>query len=374
MSHVRHSVLARLAVACLTGFLLAGCDQSETLERSTPTPSPTPAAAKKEVPVSKLGDRVTVHYHRRDNHYDGAEIWTWDVQGKHTPARNELTSVGRDDFGAIFQLDRTNYGDSDKIGFIARLGHNWDHKDGGDRFWTPALGNEVWLLSGKNEMLTQHPDLSPQVESAYLDGPTAITLTLTEPAPSQVRVTLLDQQNVAHPVRSVAPGTAATPLKLLVVPQESLDLAKNHYRIQVDGFGAAVALTPRGILDHGDMYFDGSAHLGAIYQPQSTTFRLFAPTAASVSLVLYDESTGGKGRVVQSLLPQPKGLWELTVNADLQGKFYVYLLDGPGLQPAREVLDPVCGQRGGQQHARTHHGLTPPRRVPARASRRRRTW
>ena len=54
--------------------------------------------------------------------------------------------------------------------------------------------------------------------------------------------------------------------------------------------------------------------------------------------MLYDEATGDKGRTVQALQPQPKGLWAATVNGDLLGKFYVYLLDGPGLDPKREVL------------------------------------
>ena len=76
-----------------------------------------------------------------------------------------------------------NYGDSDRVGLITRLGHDWSHKDGGDKPWTPALGNEVWLLGGKDMILTQRPDLSPKVESVYLDGPVNVTLLLTSRRP-----------------------------------------------------------------------------------------------------------------------------------------------------------------------------------------------
>ncbi len=306
------------------------------MERSTPTP-PAPAVA-----AYQPGERVTVHYHRRDNHYEGAEIWTWDAYQKHTPAKNEITSVGRDEFGVVFQLDPANYGGSDKIGFITRLGRNWDHKDGSDKFWTPALGNEVWLVSGKNEVFTKRPDLSPRVESAWIDGTAAIAVSLSDTPPSPARVTILDQQNTAHAVRSATAADTATPFKLTVIPKEPLAPPNGPYRVQVEGFGPAVPLVPRGILDDRDLSFDGEAVLGATYSPSSTTFRLFAPTATSVSLVLYDEPTGNNGRIAQPLQPQAKGLWTLTLNGDLQGKFYVYALTGPGLDASREVLDPYA--------------------------------
>ena len=127
-----------------------------------------------------------------------------------------------------------------------------------------------------------------------------------------------------------------------MTPQESLDLAKQNYSVRIEGFGEPVPLTPRAILDNTGLYFDQDVHLGAEYTPQSTTFRLFAPTAKSVSVVLYDEATGAKGRTVQPLQAQPKGLWEMTQTGDLAGKFYVYVLDGPGMDPARELLDPYA--------------------------------
>ena len=316
------------------------------------SPAPTVAKTWVDIPVSKPEDRVTIHYHRQDGNYDDANFWTWDGHEKKTPAQNELTSVGQDPFGPVFQLDRANYGESDKIGLIPRRGHNWSHKDGGDRFWTPALGNEVWLVSGKNQVWAKPPDISPHVEGAYLDGLAAIVVNLSQPASGPVQVSILDQENVPHAVESAlpsgAPGrsadaeTGAAASRLGVVPKEPLDTVHGHYRIQVEGFGPAVPLVPRGVLSDRERFFDGDARLGAVHAPQATTFRLFAPTATAVRVVLYDEATGDKGRTVHALEPQPKGLWESSIDGDLQGKFYNYLLDGPEFDPAHEALDPYA--------------------------------
>ncbi len=81
--------------------------------------------------------------------------------------------------------------------------------------------------------------------------------------------------------------------------------------------------------------------------------------------MLYDEPTGGKGRAVEPLTPQPKGLWTLTSSGDLQGKFYAYQLTGPGLDPARETLDPYATNAvASSTRARIDAPLPPPRPGP----------
>lgn len=74
--------------------------------------------------------------------------------------------------------------------------------------------------------------------------------------------------------------------------------------------------------------------LGLTYTPESSIFKVWAPTAMAVSLVLYE--TGGnrqgmnepygimeRGRTVH-MLPQPDGIWQLKVSGDLKGKYYMF--------------------------------------------------
>lgn len=72
--------------------------------------------------------------------------------------------------------------------------------------------------------------------------------------------------------------------------------------------------------DFNDKYtFDGE--LGAIYTPQSTTFRLWAPTAKSVSLVNYSN----KGELIPMKAGE-KGTWQYVFEGDADGVQYNYRL------------------------------------------------
>jgi len=87
---------------------------------------------------------------------------------------------------------------------------------------------------------------------------------------------------------------------------------------------------------------DLNAVLGAVYTPQATTFRLFAPTAKATYVVIYDKAEGTEGRLESPFSRQQGGIWEQTINGDLSGKFYTYRLEGPDLDSRHEVLDPYA--------------------------------
>ena len=82
--------------------------------------------------------------------------------------------------------------------------------------------------------------------------------------------------------------------------------------------------------------------LGAMYTGAATTFRLFAPDAKTVSVVLYAEASGNEGRTIHPLRRKLNGLWDTTVKGHLIGKFYTYLLDVADTRRRREVLDPYA--------------------------------
>ncbi len=83
--------------------------------------------------------------------------------------------------------------------------------------------------------------------------------------------------------------------------------------------------------------------LGALYTPEQTTFRVWAPTASSLTLNLYHPPTGG----TPSRIPMAKsndGCWEAEVNGDQLGVYYTYSAAGndPRFDPRRELLDPYA--------------------------------
>jgi pullulanase len=271
---------------------------------------------------------VTIHYHRYDEDYDDVGIWSWDANYKKSPEQNELLEVGRDDYGLVFQLDRADYG-SDKIGLVPRLHADWNYKDGDDKFWTPDLGQEVYLVGTKNRVWSIKPETGPQVVAAYLDTRSQLEVELSRRINTVPAVTVKDRDGQAF----AATASLKQRNTLAVSLTQPLDVAANHYAIAVEGFAGSVPLTPRGILDDASLFCDADAVLGASYAREATSFRVFAPKAPAVKVVLYDQATGNAGRREVPMAPASKGIWETRVAGDLTGKFYVYGLND------REVLD-----------------------------------
>ncbi len=76
--------------------------------------------------------------------------------------------------------------------------------------------------------------------------------------------------------------------------------------------------------------------LGIEYHKSSTIFRVWAPTRKSVELMLYDEYNHVR-RTVYRMYKEKDGVFSCEISGDLEGKFYVYRLDG-----TLEVTDPYA--------------------------------
>jgi pullulanase len=140
-----------------------------------------------------------------------------------------------------------------------------------------------------------------------------------------------------------------------ITTAEPLDLAK-RYQVRVEGVGERSIRLGRILLDP-DRFYDPDARLGANYSPERTTFRVFAPTATHVRVVIAEtpESRDGEGAdetVERDLEPAGRGIWQAVVQGDLQGRFYAYKLTGPAFDPQAEVTDVYATCTQGR-HART---------------------
>lgn len=83
--------------------------------------------------------------------------------------------------------------------------------------------------------------------------------------------------------------------------------------------------------------------LGAIYTPEKTEFRVWAPTASVITMHLYESPTGGRPRLI-AMKRADDGCWEVTLQGDQLGKYYTYTASGddPRFNPHRELLDPYA--------------------------------
>lgn len=98
-----------------------------------------------------------------------------------------------------------------------------------------------------------------------------------------------------------------------------------------------------------DAYFYPGT-MGCICAADATLFRVFAPTADAVAVVLYEEPTGDAGRRELPMRRIPQGCWKAIVPSCLGGTYYKLLATGADalLFPGVEVIDPYS-------RCNTHH-------------------
>jgi pullulanase len=141
-------------------------------------------------------------------------------------------------------------------------------------------------------------------------------------------------------------------LKLRTTP---LDVRRN-YRIHVKGAGER-ELVPDGILDE----FISEKPLGCPLENGNRVFRVFAPRAAHVSVELFDTACVPFGSV-REMRRDSDGVWELSLEGGLSGKWYGYRITGPAgenelARPDLTIADPYSRAMATKNHF-LHPGRT----------------
>ncbi|MBE6542126.1 MAG: type I pullulanase [Ruminococcaceae bacterium] len=126
--------------------------------------------------------------------------------------------------------------------------------------------------------------------------------------------------------------------------EESLDLSGN-YRVVIEGYGEK-AVVPTGIFDSEyfaeKYYYDGD-DLGAVIDGGSTTFKVWAPTASSVVLNLFEAGDGVDAYKNVEMTKGDYGVWSHTEQCG-HGTYYTYsVTTSVGTQ---EAVDPYAKAAG----------------------------
>ncbi|MFI6576660.1 pullulanase-type alpha-1,6-glucosidase [Nocardiopsis sp. NPDC050513] len=135
---------------------------------------------------------------------------------------------------------------------------------------------------------------------------------------------LTDAQRAAWP--HLADLTVLTPDRV-VTPQVRRALTGQLAVVEQDGDGRVTAATGvqiPGVLD--DLYADAAdADLGAVWDDLGRpTVSVWAPTARSVSLELYDDSATDAFRSVPMRFDRRTGVWSATGREDWHGRYYTF--------------------------------------------------
>jgi len=217
-----------------------------------------------------------------------------------------------------------------------------------------------------NKELTVHLVMSehlPKLIAATLDGEHRVTVRFSRRYPISTwphrRFTLTTQSGRPLTIESVEPvgmrhGQSALYALDVVEP---LDFTAETFRLQAGDVGS-VTVQPWRVVHHSDKFYDPDVQLGATYTPHCTTFRVFAPLATGVDVVIADTVEGDAGLTSHAMQRIDKGVWEATVQGDQQGKWYAYRLQGDGFDPHAEVSDIYATCTQGRHHRSLIFDLT----------------
>ncbi|MFC5908029.1 pullulanase-type alpha-1,6-glucosidase [Streptacidiphilus monticola] len=324
---------------------------------------------------------VILHYRRADGNYSGWGLHTWTGAADPTDWSSPLQPSGTDAFGDVFTVPLSAGATS-----LSYILHNGDTKDLPDdqSLVFSQSGREVWILSGQPgyllpEAATSAADLDlSKAKAQWIDADTvalpaswgfgqnvpkgssaelvysptgALAVKdgdLTDPGYwlrlLPVTGGLTDAQVKAHPelkgyaAFTIDPrdrGRITTALRAQVIATER----------QANGaLLAATGVQLPGVLD--DVYAAKAAKatLGPVVTAHTVKLSVWAPTAQSVRLELFDSATGTRSTVVPMRRQNATGTWTVTGPKSWAGKYYLFQVRvwAPSVQQVvtNEVTDP----------------------------------
>ncbi len=292
------------------------------------------------------GDLILkVHYHREDANYENWTVWLWELGGGDAidaPLVEEegemvatmtvtpgITSVGY----IVRQPDWTKDVDMDQFIDISEMVSGTVHiyVESGVEGYTKEYGDDAVLGTKPRSAVYGH------------DGTIVVTMT-GEIEGGLDGVFSVEGKDGGVAVSSVTAGSEES--TYIVTLAQELDPFKS-YSITYDGSQYKVSIPSiYSTEDFEKEYTYTGDDLGAVWTKDATTFRVWAPTAESVTLNLFASGKSYQDDKTEEIemAPDVNGTWVATKSGDLNGVYYTYtaVIDGN----AAEACDPYARTTG----------------------------
>ena len=350
-----------LVTVLFLSVLMTSCDNTVEPEASdTETDAPTKAPDQNipedeyKLPLQEGYNQVTFYW-TYNGTYENCDMWIWwgDVAGK----------------GYLFH--ECQYGAKvvvnvpegiDQVGFIVRK----DCSEPGGSSWGSATkdfeqdrfalidGKEtfIYLKSGEEHQYTSNDggktlnmikkfSLAGMVDEHKIQYRVTPKLKITDL--TQIKIYDGDKQLEVKSVSTFGREAATGYIEVT----EALDISK-AYRLEIDGYGSKYVV-PTDIFDSAyfaeNYHYDGT-DLGAVISGDSTTFKVWAPTASKVVLNLFTAGNGVDAHKNVEMTKGDKGVWSHT-EACGHGTYYTYsVTTSAGTQEATDPYAKAAGVNG----------------------------
>lgn len=297
------------------------------------------------VPVHAAeGVTIKLHYHRGDEQYDGWDVWFWEEGG----AGGAGFPFEAEDGGMVSTKDVTPGIAS--VGFIVRT-EDWTKDFDGDQFIdiSEVISGtvHVYVESGEEGYVKEYGDdvvTGIRLRAATYNNDSTVTVKMTGEIEGDLKsvFTVEDKDGEI----TVADVTTDEEAVYIVTLAEELDSSKSYtitYEdLAYDIYMPSIYSTP----GFEEEYTYTGDDLGATWSESATVFRVWAPTAESVSVVLYESGTDYEKNIIDTIemTPDVSGTWTAAKDGDLRGVYYTYsvVIDGK----KREACDPYARTTG----------------------------
>ena len=289
---------------------------------------------------------IKLHYNRPDGNYDNWSVWLWasGAEGTDNPFVEENGEM---------VCTYTVPAGTTSVGYIVRT-PDWQKDVGEDQFIDVAAyvsGTiDVYVESGvKGETVKPRSDVkmgTKITDASYEQDKKEVTVTIVNPKEGVEGAITLSNKNGEVAIESVTGNvdgiTGTYTLKL----KDALDLSQK-YQVAYEGEVMQVTMPNYySTEDFESKYTYTGDDLGSTWTKEATTFRLWAPTAEKVNVVIYAAGSKSNTQVLEkvAMTADVNGTWVAKLDGDWNGKYYVYEVTVDG--KTTEACDPYARTTG----------------------------
>lgn len=320
-------------------------------------------------PVSYEEAHVVIYYYRTDGNYTNWNLWLWETGGDGATHDGDFENyVSISEKLWIWQDHPVSEFDETGFNYIIRLGEwvkkSTDLRLNYENFTYDEVNKKysVYLVD-MDTRAYEDPETAtrPRITSASFASATTIEVESNyqissyeifenDDAVASLSGELLSSKNE---------DTAMWEAVISLPSEYTIDFNFTYYvRLHFVGetITARRAIALNALYDDptfiASMTYDGD-DLGLTYTATSSTFKLWAPTSSAIKLRIYDSGTpvaidavnGDDTKVEYAMVKGEQGVWSLTLNGDLAGKYYTYLVTNSRYNEI-ETMDPYARAAG----------------------------
>jgi pullulanase len=319
--------------------------------------------------VAYLEPTIVFHYHRADNDYTNWDLWLWEY-GKDGVA---TAFTDEDSYGKYVALPLSTWSNTESVYVIARK-TDWSAQTSDLEVvysnFTLSTDNayDIYMVDLENTLYVSAEEaLADKILSSRFVEVNQVEV-VTNYFPSAFIVKENDNPLTSSSGTPVYNATSYSYKTSVTVGDSGFAMDfNNNYAVFVtfhdSGETKSAPVSISGLFD--TSYFKENStysgnDLGVTYSSTSSIFKVWAPTSSQVILRIYENGTptsvdavlGDNNFTPYSMSKGNYGVWSVTVNGDLNGKYYTFFVTNAMFPSGVEAVDPyakaagVNGERG----------------------------